>query len=222
MSRLLSILTILTFLLNISWGGQAAYNWGMHDDGRVVNTIPSTDDTYKWTAYGAGLTFQTWDELSLAVASIDHELPTVRFIKTEGAASESQTFIWFAFSPATDPLPPACTDGNSATNCFLAETICLNQFRSGAYNLCKEYKVNVYWNRIGWDAINDQMDPYQKLYKVLRHEVTHAMGFKHGTGGPMANGSDPLSNCQKATVEYYQSLAAGTEWVYAVPESCSP
>lgn len=194
----------------------------MYDDGRMVNTIPSTDDTYKWTAYGAGLTFETWDELSLAVASIDHELPTVRFMKTEGTAGSSQTFIWFAFSPATDLIPVGCTDGVPSTPCNLAETNCLTQFRSGNYNLCQEYKVNVYWNRVLWDAQNDSMDPYQKLYKVLRHELTHVLGFKHGTGGPMSNGALPLTNCQRATVEYYQSLIDGTAWVYGIPESCTP
>jgi hypothetical protein len=220
------ILPSLLGIAALGWGGavpETSVQWGW-DDGNT-DIVPSSHDRYYWYIYNNAVDDQTWDRAFSAVASIDRELPTVRWVPGRPSDIYDDNEVLVSISIKNDAVPPECSDTEEGTSCELGRTDCLskvNNFVPGLYDGCKHYRVSLYWARIvaNTAARHPGDDPLEVLYKVTRHELTHSMGFRHGTGGPMENGSLPLTECQSGILSSYRSEVSETGWLVQTPSAC--
>jgi len=226
-----SLNLILPSFLAISvlgWGGAVpdpTIQWGLEDG--MTDLIPSSHDRYHWYAYSTGLNDQTWDKVSLAVTSIDAEVSNFRWLlhKSGNVYDQNEVFLGISLKVESS-VPPQCSDSVGDPECELGKTECLTRINNTLpqmYDVCLHYRVTIYWSRIQANnaARYPDTDPLDTLYAVTRHELAHVLGFRHGTGGPMANGRNPLTECQRAILEQYRSELEGIEWSIYVPEVCN-
>lgn len=199
--------------------------WGTEDG--TTDIIPASAKRFYWYVYhgGAG-DEELWDQVSVAVASLDAELPTLRFIhetdptaRATTLASTGDVLVSISLRARDEAVPPDCAGGG----CTLATTQCLSKATAPGcpYDLGLQYRVTIYTSRIIATADPGE-DVMARLRGVVRHELTHVLGFRHGTGGPMSNGANPLTPCQKATLAMYVSNPNGDgTWTKAVCPDCS-
>ena len=220
--KLASALGLGVVLFTLGWGGRAPINWGLEDG--ITDTIPATDDRYHWYAYNSGVDDETWDQVALAVATIDAEVPKFRWLyHVDGTTyGPGHVLVSVSVKSLSDPVPPECQDTEEGTSCVLGMAECLANTTSGSYDLCSHYRVNLYWGRIlaNTAARHPEQDPLDVLFSVTRHELTHVLGFRHGTGGPMVDGDLPLTPCQVDMLNYYNFVESWSAWSYGVPSDC--
>lgn len=220
------ILPSLTLAFLAGWGGavpSATVNWGANDG--MTDIIPATSSRYYWYPYSGGLSNETWDKVQLAVATLDNELPTLRWLPGSPTGVYAANEVLVSIGIKNDAVPPECSDTESDPPCVLGFTECVNKTNNtvpGMYDTCRTYKVSLYWSRIVANnaAKYPGVDPLDTLYSVARHELTHAMGFRHGSGGPMADGSLELTECQRDILRGYSSQLELNSWGVFTPESC--
>lgn len=199
--------------------------WGQEDG--VTDIIPASARRFYWYVYhgGAG-DEELWDLVSVAVASLDAELPTLRFIHETDPTTRAETLastgdVLVSVSLRARDEATDCTPGSG---CILAATQCLAK-ASGTggcpYDLGLHYRVTIYTSRI--IATADPGEDWRaRLRGVVRHELVHVLGWRHGTGGPMSNGSLPLTPCQRATLAAYSSSPSGAGgWTTVVVPECA-
>jgi hypothetical protein len=199
----------------IAWaGGTIPQGLGMYADGRIVDTVPA-GTSIRWWAYGNFATPRTRDILAYALASVDYE--TLKFSVLYGAdAPTAQVMVAWSFSD--EPVWPGCNDGNPATVCPGAQTLCLESTRGGSNsNLCSSYRVRIYVNNL----IATSSVPWEdRLYGIIRHEQGHVMGLAHDSQGPMASGDLPFTACQRAKWAAFSVDPAVTTWSYPAVTEC--
>jgi hypothetical protein len=203
--------------LRQEWGGQSADNeyWGLEDG--ITDIIPASHDRFFWYPYSGGTNDDTWDAVSLAIATLDSEVPGLRWPLGEPSDTydQDEVLVSVSIKPTTESVPATCADADPG-GCTLGIAQCLVSTPSGHYDLCHHYRVMLYWNRIlvNTAARYPGDDPLDHLYDVTRHEATHVLGFEHGSGGPMASGSLPLTQCQIEILNYYRSYPSESVWTY--------
>lgn len=204
------------------WGGTVAVSphYGIEDGAKDI--IPASHDRFYWYAYNGGVDDVTWDEISYAVASIDRESTRFRFIQDQTKVLDSdEVRVAISVKPVGEAVPAVCSNSTPGDGCVLGETMCLQSLVVGGYRLCQSYRVVVYWNRIVANvAAHPGQDPVDEIYGIVRHELTHVLGFDHGSGGPMDNGANPLTPCQLDILELYNSQPTLSNFIYSTPASC--
>lgn len=226
MKKFIALLSIA--FLTLAWGGRApsGSGWGIEDGSTDI--IPAGRSKFHWYMYNTGVDNDTWDEVTLGIATLDHEIAVTRFVPdapTHPTLPLGEVRVAISVRPSTETLPASCLDDNPATECLLGFTTCINDTTSGNFDLCHHYVVEIWWSRI---LYNDHDRTYEEaldtLYNVTRHELTHVLGFTHpGTiysGGPMANGALPLTPCQLDALSYYNSQPTWSTWTYGTPSDC--
>jgi hypothetical protein len=197
--------------------------WGLEDG--TTDIIPSSGDRFYWYPYNDGTNDDTWDTVSLAVASIDAEVAKIRMPHYKPPSGttwdQDEVLLSVSLKAQTGTVPSQCQDTGDDTPCTLGMTQCLSSITSGKYDLCTHYRISLYWGSIQANtaAKYPAVDPHDVLYSVTRHEITHAFGFMHGTGGPMANGNSPLNECQLEALNVFKPDLNSTTWTYVQP-SC--
>lgn len=217
----------------MTWGGTVrdpaqpgpggSPGWGTEDG--TTDIIPASARRFYWYAYHAGAADEElWDDVSVAVASLDAELPTLRWVhetdpttRATTLASTGDVLVSVSLRARDEAVPAGC-----GTGCTLATTQCITKAAgAGApYDLGLHYRVTVYTSRI--IATADPGEDWRaRLRGVVRHELTHVLGFRHGTGGPMTNGANPLTPCQRATLAAYSSSPSGGSWTTVLVPECA-
>lgn len=203
--------------LRQAWGGVAVDSWGLEDG--ITDVIPSSSDRFYWYPYNDGTNDQTWDVVSLAIASLDAEVMSLRMphFKPTGTWDPDEVLLSVSIKNENGIIPAECADTIEGTPCTLGVVQCLSITTTGKYDLCHHYRVNLFWGRIKVNtaARHPGTNPEDVLYAVTRHEVTHALGFRHGDGGPMINGDYPLTECQIQTLETYDPRPNLATWTYS-------
>lgn len=210
--------------LQQAWGGTAPEEWGLEDG--MTDLIPTSSDRFYWYPYNGGVNDDTWDMVTLAVATLDAELPTLRWPAHQDDATydPDEVLVSVSVKHPDEAVPPECEDTEEGTPCTLGQAQCIKRTNNiGSFDVCHHYRAVLWWNRIlsNTAARHPEENPLDVLKAVTRHELTHVLGFRHGDGGPMANGDLPLTECQVAKLELYHSDFNATGWVYTTPEECN-
>jgi hypothetical protein len=204
--------------LRQAWGGVAADGWGLEDGNTDI--IPASGDRFYWYPYNDATNDDTWDVVSVAMASLDAEVQSLRMPHYKPPSGTTlapdEVLLSVSLKGETGNIPDECLDTEPGTPCTLGMAQCLAITTTGAYDLCHHYRLSLFWGRIvaNTAARHSGDDPEDVLHSVTRHEVTHSLGFRHGDGGPMSSGHNPLTACQLQTLETYQPRFEATTWIY--------
>ncbi len=217
LKRLVALLSIPALL---TAGGTVPDGMGAWDNG-ARDPIPSSPARmfYKFIGFYSG---SEYDYLTLAVASLDYELPNTRLWYGQAAGNVGQ--IWF--SKVDQPATVGCSDSDPTTFCKLAETIC-EQWSDNAgpkYKLCDAYRIRLYASDIYAYSARTEKDAAKVWHNIVRHELGHVLGLNH-TGGVMDNNFDetlPLTSCQHDLLDQYVVDYTTLNWTYLpAPASCN-
>lgn len=211
-TKLLALINLLflTFCLNVSAGGTVAAGW--HNGGY----LPKSDGLITWSAYGGALTDQMRDILASATLSVD--LETERFWMSADSHPElSLHHVFFSFIGG-EPNPK-CLDDKPG-GCTLGTNECLVWQRSGPYRLCSQNRIRIYISNIQASVSQSGGNFEDKLFRVLRHEWVHPLGFPDGVGGPTSNGASEFTECQLAQMLVYSEDPSIDEWTVVTLEEC--
>lgn len=202
-NKITAAFTLLT--LTLGAGGTVVTDYG---NGVI---LPKSDDVITWSAYGSPLTLELRDQLALATASVDVETTGFRLLH-ELHPELSTQHVFFSFDGSGPD--PRCLD-NTPGGCTLAVHECLVWERAAPYRLCSQNRIKVYTANIATGGPVEE-----RLYNIIRHEWSHALGYEDGQGGPSNVGSQPFTPCQlKQLSDYDVDLNAGS-WVVTSPPEC--
>lgn len=197
-------------------GGTIPQNYGLYQDGRVVDYVPAHHSLMRWYWYGSTATERAVGELAFASGSIDLETPDWRLLYG-GDAPEPVSIVAFSFK--NDPVSPGCTD-DIPGNCTLARTECVTSFKDGSFRFCQVYRISVYVNNIRVKPDQEGYAWEERLYAILRHEWGHALGLTHDGTGPMTNGALPFTACQLGKWALFHIDPEVPTWSYPVAPEC--
>lgn len=199
--------------------------YGMANDGRAVNIVPSHSSMVRWTYYG-NFDEQMKDEIMHAVASVDYETLEWKLLYGELADAPNPNYVMLWFSGKNTAVSPDCMDSTPG-GCVFAETQCLTKTKVGSFEFCSQYRVLMFVNNIFYRAANPMPgqqveDPYKKFHNLVRHEVGHVLGLKHKYPGPMTNdGAAPFHSCQHLMWSLFDLNPVVPTWVYpTLPVNC--
>jgi hypothetical protein len=217
-----TVLATLTIASTALAGGIIPSNWGMLQSG--MRMIPDSASLIRYDYYGA-LTPEVVDNITYAVATIDVETTAYQLLYGKVLSEVAPTNTVLRFKGVNDPVDAGCLPGNPA-GCNYAQASCDAYYAAtGPYRRCYAYKVILEMGNIYYKATElglDQEEFAAWMQSIVRHEVTHVLGFSHTSDvvpeGPMIDGKKPLSSCQLAVLEGYQNLPGVTMW--AVISSC--
>lgn len=223
MTRAARILWVLLGVLcgmlvgNVAFaGGSIPQNYGLYQDGRVVDYVPAHHSLVRWYWYGGTASERAVGELAFASASIDLESTDWRLLYG-GDAPEPASIVAFSFK--NDPTDPRCLD-DIAGNCTLARTECVTSFKDGSFRFCQVYRVSLYVNNMKPGAEADGIEWEERLYGIIRHEWGHVLGLTHDGTGPMTNGALPFTACQLGKWSLFHIDPAITTWSFPVAPQC--
>jgi hypothetical protein len=222
--KLLATIPMLTlaFASTASAGGLIPANWGMTQGN--MRMIPASQSLIRYDYYGA-ITPDVADIITYSVASLDVE--TLKYqvlygkVLTEVAAGNTV----LRFKGVNDTPDAGCQQDNPAT-CVYAVTTCDTWTdTTGPYKRCSAYKITLNLDNIYLASEVKGQTPEQLwdwLHAIVRHEVTHMIGFSHAANivpeGPMTNGANPLTDCQLDVLNDYLVTSSVPSWV--VVPSC--
>lgn len=205
--KIRAFVALALFAGTASAGGIIASGYG------IGPWVPKSQLTLTWSFYGAGSTEPRVNELSYAVASVDHDAMRWRLL-WDDTPDVDRTHVYFSFKGST-PVDPRCLDEIEG-NCPVASTRCDVWETDGSVRLCTAYRVFLYINN--WD-VSGVESVEERMYPVIRHELGHVLGFDDGSGGPMDSGSRIWTDCQFAQWDAFTYDPAVTGWtVLSVPE----
>lgn len=204
-------LFLLTLSVTAGAGGTIPYaGYGVTYSGYTY--LPKSDDEVTWSAYGAPLTDPVLrDVVTLATASVDRETQGFRLLH-ELHPELSDYHVFFSFVGGEPDA--GCLD-NVPGGCTLGKFTCMQWQVEGVYRVCTQGRIRIYAANIATGG-----DLTERLYNIVRHEWTHALGFDDGEGGPASNGANSFTACQLAQLRDFDYDAVSQEWVVAVPPEC--
>lgn len=197
-------------------GGTIPQNFGLYQDGRVVDYVPAHHSKMYWYWYGSTATERAAAELNFAMASVDLETEHWRVLYG-GDHPSPPAIVAFSFKP--DATWPECLD-DIPGNCTLARTECAASVKDGAFRFCSVYRVIVYSNNIKVGADEDGIAWEERLYAILRHELGHVLGLTHDGTGPMTNGALPFTACQLGKWALFHIDPEIPTWSFPVAPQC--
>ncbi len=219
MTFLKRLAALLSIPILLTAGGTVPDGMGAWDNGSR-DPIPASSTRFFYKHIGAW-TGPEFDYASLAMASLDAELPNVRIWYGQPGGNVVQ--VWMS----RDGNPPTvgCLDTDPSTICKLQETFC-EQWGENAgpsYRLCEAYRIRIYANNVYAYAARTGRNPSIVWHIAIRHEMGHVLGLPHN-GGIMGNDFDtvaPLSTCQQEMLSQYVVNPEILDWVYLpAPLAC--